>query len=125
MTHSDLVCLFYLSVCKKRHSLDRCSGEPTRVQPDRASLPNIRMAPPRGLNLSRLNLKGASETTVKILMLRKHQKGENPVCVSKFFPVVLKILSKVHFSMLMTVKLFFFFTRFVVSTQLCYCCILR
>ncbi|XP_075878172.1 chordin-like protein 2 [Nelusetta ayraudi] len=58
-----------------RHSLDRCSGEPSRPRPDRATPPKVRMSLPRGLNLSRLNLKGASETTVKILMQRKHQKA--------------------------------------------------
>ncbi|KAG7517025.1 chordin 2 [Solea senegalensis] len=54
-----------------RHSVDRC---PAEVRPDRATPPRVRTSP-RGLSLSKLNLKGASETTVKILLQRKHQRA--------------------------------------------------
>uniref|UniRef100_A0A8C5DJH0 Chordin-like protein 2 n=1 Tax=Gouania willdenowi TaxID=441366 RepID=A0A8C5DJH0_GOUWI len=57
-----------------RHSVDQCSGEPRRARPDRATPPRVR-ASSRGLVLSKLNLKGASETTVKILLQRKHQRA--------------------------------------------------
>uniref|UniRef100_A0A3Q2QPD3 Chordin-like 2 n=1 Tax=Fundulus heteroclitus TaxID=8078 RepID=A0A3Q2QPD3_FUNHE len=56
-----------------RHSVDQCSGEQRRVRSDRATLPRIK-ASPRGLSLSRLNLRGASETTVKILLQRRHRR---------------------------------------------------
>ncbi|XP_011481753.1 chordin-like protein 2 isoform X1 [Oryzias latipes] len=56
-----------------RHSVDQCPGEQSRLRLDRAPAPRVK-TPPRGLSLSKLNLKGASETTVKILMQRKHQK---------------------------------------------------
>lgn len=55
--------------------MDQCSGEQGRARADRALRPRVR-ASPRGLILSKLNLKGASETTVKILLQRKHQRGE-------------------------------------------------
>ncbi|XP_022618265.1 chordin-like protein 2 isoform X2 [Seriola dumerili] len=57
-----------------RHSVDQCPGEPNKARSDRATPPKVRTSP-RGLNLSKLNLKGASETTVKILLQRKHQKA--------------------------------------------------
>uniref|UniRef100_A0A087YND7 Chordin-like 2 n=1 Tax=Poecilia formosa TaxID=48698 RepID=A0A087YND7_POEFO len=54
-----------------RHSVDQCSGEQSRVRSDRAT----RMkASARALSLSRLNLRGAPETTVRILLQRKHQR---------------------------------------------------
>lgn len=55
-----------------RHSVDQCSGEPGRVRFDRATPSRVRAAP-RGF--ARLNLKGASETTVKILLQRKHYRA--------------------------------------------------
>ncbi|KAI4813773.1 hypothetical protein KUCAC02_003003 [Chaenocephalus aceratus] len=55
-----------------RHSVDQCSGEPGRVRSDRATPPRLRAAP-RGF--ARLNLQRASETTVKILLQRKHHRA--------------------------------------------------
>uniref|UniRef100_A0A3P8Q848 VWFC domain-containing protein n=1 Tax=Astatotilapia calliptera TaxID=8154 RepID=A0A3P8Q848_ASTCA len=55
-----------------RHSVDQCSGEQSRVRSNRATAPRTS---PRGPSLSKLNLKGASETTVKILLQRKHQRA--------------------------------------------------
>ncbi|XP_020778801.1 chordin-like protein 2 [Boleophthalmus pectinirostris] len=55
-----------------RHSVDQCPGEQTRMWPDRATVPRVRTSPQ---SLSKLNLKGASETTVKILLQRKHQRA--------------------------------------------------
>ncbi|XP_068187247.1 chordin-like protein 2 isoform X2 [Antennarius striatus] len=52
-----------------RHSVDQCSGEQSRMR----TLPLVRTSP-RGLSLSKLNLKGASKTTVTILLQRKHQR---------------------------------------------------
>ncbi|XP_077361241.1 chordin-like protein 2 [Festucalex cinctus] len=52
-----------------RHSVDQCSGEPTRPRSLR-----VRTSP-RHLSLNKLNLRGASETTVKILLQRKHPKA--------------------------------------------------
>ncbi|XP_056267347.1 chordin-like protein 2 isoform X1 [Pseudoliparis swirei] len=57
-----------------RHSVDRCSGEQSRPRFDRAS-PLRARASPRGPSLSKLNLKGASETTVKIVLQRKQRKA--------------------------------------------------
>ncbi|KAG7236713.1 hypothetical protein INR49_000607 [Caranx melampygus] len=57
-----------------RHSVDQCPGEPNKARSDRATPPKVRTSP-RGLSLSKLNLKGASETTVKILLQRKHQRA--------------------------------------------------
>ncbi|XP_056910607.1 chordin-like protein 2 isoform X2 [Takifugu flavidus] len=56
-----------------RHSVDQCSAEQSRARPDHVTPAKVR-ASPRGLSLSKLNLKGASETTVKILLQRKHQR---------------------------------------------------
>lgn len=47
-----------------RHSVDRCSGAPPRLRTS-----------PGGLSLSRLNLRGGSETTVKILLQRKQHRA--------------------------------------------------
>lgn len=55
--------------------MDQCPGEQIRARPDRATPPRVKTSP-QGLNLSKLNLKGAAETTVKILLQRKHQRGE-------------------------------------------------
>lgn len=66
---------FITSFLPKRHSVDQCSAEPNRARPDHVTPTKLR-ASPRGLSLSKLNLKGASETTVKILLQRKHQRGE-------------------------------------------------
>lgn len=55
--------------------MDQCSAEQSRARPDHVTPTKVR-ASPRGLSLSKLNLKGASETTVKILLQRKHQRGE-------------------------------------------------
>ncbi|XP_029925385.1 chordin-like protein 2 [Myripristis murdjan] len=57
-----------------RHSIDQCAGEQLRVRPDPAGPSRVRTTP-RGLSLSKLNLKGAAETTVKILLQRKHQRA--------------------------------------------------
>uniref|UniRef100_A0A3Q3XG79 VWFC domain-containing protein n=1 Tax=Mola mola TaxID=94237 RepID=A0A3Q3XG79_MOLML len=57
-----------------RHSVDQCSGEQSRARSDRATPPKVRTSP-RSLSLSKLNLRGASETTVKILLQRKHQRA--------------------------------------------------
>eukprot|EP00066_Takifugu_rubripes_P006486 XP_003971310.2 PREDICTED: chordin-like protein 1 [Takifugu rubripes] len=57
-----------------RHSVDQCSAEQSRARPDHVTPAKVR-ASPRGLSLSKLNLKGASETTVKILLQRKHQRA--------------------------------------------------
>lgn len=57
-----------------RHSVDQCPGEQIRARPDRATPPRVKTSP-QGLNLSKLNLKGAAETTVKILLQRKHQRA--------------------------------------------------
>ncbi|XP_054899926.1 chordin-like protein 2 isoform X1 [Poeciliopsis prolifica] len=54
-----------------RHSVDQCSGEQSRVRSDRATRTK---ASARALSLSRLNLRGASKTTVRILLQRKHQR---------------------------------------------------
>ncbi|XP_027886861.1 chordin-like protein 2 isoform X1 [Xiphophorus couchianus] len=54
-----------------RHSVDQCSGEQSRVRSDRATRTKVSA---RALSLSRLNLRGASETTVRILLQRKHQQ---------------------------------------------------
>lgn len=53
--------------------MDQCSAEQNGAPPDHVTPTKVR-ASPRGL--SKLNLKGASETTVKILLQRKHQRGE-------------------------------------------------
>lgn len=55
--------------------MDQCSVEQNRARPDHLTPTKVRTSP-RGLSLSKLNLKGASETTVKILLQRKHQRGE-------------------------------------------------
>ncbi|XP_077448701.1 chordin-like protein 2 [Stigmatopora argus] len=52
-----------------RHSVEQCSGDQDRVQSSR-----IRTST-RRLSLEKLNLRGASETTVKILMQRKQLKA--------------------------------------------------
>lgn len=70
----DNCVLLYLCL-QQRHSVDQCPGEPNKARSDRATPPKVRTSP-RGLSLSKLNLKGASETTVKILLQRKHQRGE-------------------------------------------------
>lgn len=65
-----------LNLCfHQRHSVDQCSTEPSRVRSDRATPPRIK-ATPRTPSLGKLNLRGASETSVKFLLQRKHQKGE-------------------------------------------------
>lgn len=55
--------------------MDQCTTEPSRVRSDRATPPRIK-ASPRAPTLGKLNLRGSSETTVKFLLQRKHQKGE-------------------------------------------------
>ncbi|XP_061608610.1 chordin-like protein 2 [Phyllopteryx taeniolatus] len=52
-----------------RHSVDQCSGELDRIQS-----PRVRTSP-RRVSLNKLNFRGASETTVKILLQRKHEKA--------------------------------------------------
>lgn len=86
--HRVLSCLFFFPL--KRHSVDQCSAEQSRAQADPFTPTKVRVSP-RGLSLSKLNLKGASETTVKILLQRKHQRGgaEPPVQVLVFADVLL------------------------------------
>lgn len=77
----------FISLClQKRHSVDQCSGEQSRTRFDRATPFKVRSSP-RGLSLSRLNLGGASETTVKILMQRRHQRGEYSTCLATSQPL--------------------------------------
>ncbi|KAF4098600.1 chordin-like protein 2 [Onychostoma macrolepis] len=57
-----------------RHSVDQCAAEQVRGRSVRAT-PSTLRGSPRGLNLQTLHLKGASETTVKILLQRKHQRA--------------------------------------------------
>ncbi|XP_076835619.1 chordin-like protein 2 isoform X1 [Brachyhypopomus gauderio] len=57
-----------------RHSVDECSGEQVRGRPVR-STPSTLRGSSRGLSLHTLHLKGAAETTVKILLQRKHQRA--------------------------------------------------
>jgi len=59
----------------KRHSVDQCGAEQIRLRSVRAT-PSTLRGSPRGLNLQTLHLKGAAETTVKILLQRKHQRGK-------------------------------------------------
>ncbi|XP_037834952.1 chordin-like protein 2 isoform X2 [Kryptolebias marmoratus] len=56
-----------------RHSVDQCFTEQSRLRSDHATPPRIRTSS-RGPSLGKLNLRGASETTVKFLMQRKHRK---------------------------------------------------
>uniref|UniRef100_A0A1A8J776 Chordin-like 2 n=1 Tax=Nothobranchius kuhntae TaxID=321403 RepID=A0A1A8J776_NOTKU len=56
-----------------RHSMDRCSAEQSQLRSDR-TIPHRTKTSSRSLSLSRLNLQGASETTVKFLLQRKHQR---------------------------------------------------
>lgn len=81
--HALLV--FYHVFVTKRHSVDQCSAEQNRARPDHLT-PTRSRTSPRGLSRSKINLKGASETTVKILLQRKHLRGsaENPVQVFGF-----------------------------------------
>lgn len=74
---SWVLIMFYLCFIflPKRHSVDQCSADQTRARPDHLAPTKVRSSP-RGLRLSKLNLKGASETTVKILLQRKQQRGE-------------------------------------------------
>ncbi|KAK2881785.1 hypothetical protein Q8A73_022295 [Channa argus] len=67
-------CISIYVCLQKRHSVDQCSGEQSRARPDRATPPRVKSSL-RGLSLSKLNLKGSSETTVKILLQRKHQRA--------------------------------------------------
>ncbi|XP_073680879.1 chordin-like protein 2 [Garra rufa] len=57
-----------------RHSVDQCAAEQVRGRSVRAT-PSTLRGSPRGLNLQTLHLKGAAETTVKILLQRQHQKA--------------------------------------------------
>ncbi|XP_030638516.1 chordin-like protein 2 [Chanos chanos] len=57
-----------------RHSLDHCAGEQLRGRPVRAT-PSTMRGSSRSLNLQTLHLNGAAETTVKILLQRKHQRA--------------------------------------------------
>uniref|UniRef100_A0A8B9JG10 Chordin-like 2 n=1 Tax=Astyanax mexicanus TaxID=7994 RepID=A0A8B9JG10_ASTMX len=57
-----------------RHSVDQCSREQARGRAVRAT-PSTLRGSLRGLNLHTLHLKGAAETTVKILLQRKHQRA--------------------------------------------------
>ncbi|XP_036380977.1 chordin-like protein 2 [Megalops cyprinoides] len=57
-----------------RHSQDHCSGDQLRGRAIRATPSTVRGSP-RSLNLQSLRFKGAAETTVKILMQKKHQRA--------------------------------------------------
>lgn len=59
----------------KRHSVDQCGAEHVRGRSVRTT-PSTLRGSPRGLNLQTLHIKGAAETTVKILLQRKHQRGK-------------------------------------------------
>ncbi|TRY97922.1 hypothetical protein DNTS_034146 [Danionella cerebrum] len=66
-------------VCKGdniiRHSVHQCAARAqVRGRSVRATPPTLRESP-KGLNLQTLHLKGAAETTVKILLQRKHQRA--------------------------------------------------
>lgn len=65
---------FYL-LKPQRHSVDQCTGEQVKNRVTRVTPAALRGSP-RGLNLQTLQLKGAADTTVKILLQRKHQRGE-------------------------------------------------
>ncbi|KAG7321128.1 hypothetical protein KOW79_015543 [Hemibagrus wyckioides] len=57
-----------------RHSMDQCPGEQVKNRATRVTPPALRGSP-RGLNLQTLHLKGAADTTVKILLQRQHQRA--------------------------------------------------
>ncbi|XDV38699.1 hypothetical protein PO909_008049 [Leuciscus waleckii] len=57
-----------------RHSVDQCGAEHVRGRSVKAT-PSTLRGSPRGLNLQTLHIKGAAETTVKILLQRKHQRA--------------------------------------------------
>ncbi|XP_026794232.2 chordin-like protein 2 [Pangasianodon hypophthalmus] len=57
-----------------RHSVDQCTGEQVKNRATRVTPAALRGSP-RGLNLQTLHLKGAADTTVKILLQRKHQRA--------------------------------------------------
>lgn len=59
----------------KRHSVDQCAAEQVRGRSVRATPSTLRGLNSRSINLQTLHIKGASETTVKILLQRKHQRG--------------------------------------------------
>ncbi|XP_062867944.1 chordin-like protein 2 [Trichomycterus rosablanca] len=57
-----------------RHCVDHCAREQTKNRAVRV-LPTTVRGTSRALNLQTLNLKGAAETSVKILLQRKHQRA--------------------------------------------------
>lgn len=57
-----------------RHSVDKCAGQHLRGRSIHTTPPTARGSR-RGLSRTKLNLKGASETTVKILLQKKHQRA--------------------------------------------------
>ncbi|XP_046724324.1 chordin-like protein 2 isoform X1 [Silurus meridionalis] len=57
-----------------RHSMDQCPGEQVKNRATRVTPAALRGST-RGLNLQTLHLKGAADTTVKILLQRKHQRA--------------------------------------------------
>ncbi|TSL04231.1 Chordin-like protein 2 [Bagarius yarrelli] len=57
-----------------RHSVDHCTGGQVKNRATRVTPAALR-GPSRGLNLQTLHLKGASDTTVKILLQRKNQRA--------------------------------------------------
>ena len=65
--------------------MDQCPADQNRARPDRLPPTKVRTSA-RGLSLSKLNLKGASETTVKIVLQRKHQRGEAGTAASGRVP---------------------------------------
>nr|XP_055036337.1 chordin-like protein 2 [Misgurnus anguillicaudatus] len=58
-----------------RHSVDQCAAEQVRGRSVRATPSTLRGLNSRSLNLQTLHLKGSAETTVKILLQRKHQRA--------------------------------------------------
>ncbi|XP_062342118.1 chordin-like protein 2 isoform X1 [Osmerus eperlanus] len=57
-----------------RHSVDQCAAEQLRERSVRGT-PSTARATPRGLSLAKLHLKGGSETTVKIVLQKKHLRA--------------------------------------------------
>ncbi|XP_056586149.1 chordin-like protein 2 isoform X2 [Triplophysa dalaica] len=58
-----------------RHSVDHCAAEKVRGRSVRATPSTLRGLNSRSLNLPTLHIKGGSETTVKILLQRKHHRA--------------------------------------------------
>ena len=59
--------------------MDQCAAEQLRERSVRGT-PSTARVTPRGLSLAKLHLKGGSETTVKIVLQKKHWRGETLIC---------------------------------------------